>query len=136
MTKKFVVVCMSRNEARVWNSGTEPNSQVLVFHPPHENAEYRKEREMHEGGRFSEHFDKDYFESIVGALTGADQILFVGHGKGKANWMLLLIQYLEGKHPALASKVVDSVEADIENLTDGQVLALAREWKELNKFNN
>lgn len=135
MNKKFVVVAISRDEARVWNAGIDPESPSLEFHRPHENAEYRKTREMRDGGRFEDRVDPEYFESIVHAVAGAEQILLVGHGKGKSSWMLLLVQYLERKHPALAAKVVDAVDADLENLTDGQVLALAREWRVLNKFN-
>jgi hypothetical protein len=135
MNTKFVVIAMSRDEARVWNSGIEPNSPVLKLHPPHEDAENRKQREAREGGRFEDRFSPEYFESIVYAIADAGQILLVGHGKGKSSWMLLLIQYLERKHPELGRKVLDAVDADLENLSDGEALALAREWRVLNKFN-
>jgi hypothetical protein len=136
MTTKFVVIAMSKDEARVWNSGIEPNAVVLRLCPPHESAEYRKQREARDGGRFEDRISPEYFESIVYAIADAGEILLVGHGKGKSSWMLLLIQYLERKHPELGRKVVDAVDADLENLSDGEVLALAREWQALNKFNH
>lgn len=136
MNKKFVVVAISRNEARVWNAGIEPDSPLMEFHRPHENAEHRKTREMREGGRFDHRVEPEYFESIVHAVADAEQIWLVGHGTGKSNEMLLFVQYLEQSYPALAPKVVDTVDADLMNLTNGQVLALAREWRVLNKFNS
>ncbi len=135
MNTKFVVVAISRDHTRVWNSGIEPNSQVMKLNPSHEGAEHRKAREAHDGGRFDERINQQYFESIVSAISDAGQILLVGHGKGKSSWMLQLVQFLERKHPELGRKVVDAVEADLENLSDGEVLALAREWRVLNKFN-
>ena len=135
MNEKFVVVSISKDEAHVWNTGIDPKSESLEFHPHGEGAEHRITREKKEGGRFNERIDADYFEAIVGALSSAGRILLVGHGTGKSSAMLQLIQYLERKHPAIAHLIVDAVDADLERLTDAQVLALAREWRVLNKFN-
>lgn len=135
MNNEFVVVAISQNEARVWSAGIEPDSPLMEFHRAHENAEHRKTREMREGGRYEDRVDPEYFEPIVQAVGAAEQILLVGHGTGKASEVLLFIKYLEHKHPALASKVVDTVDVDLGNTSNGQVLALAREWKVLNKFN-
>ena len=42
--------------------------------------------------------------------------------------MLHFIQFAERKHPEVAKKIVDAIEADVIALTKSQILALARTW--------
>jgi thiamine monophosphate kinase len=67
-------------------------------------------------------------EVVAAALAPAGQILLVGHGKGKSNSMLKLIQHLERHQPKTAEKVVAALDVNVPALTEPQILAAAREW--------
>jgi hypothetical protein len=72
--------------------------------------------------------DDVYYDSIAEAVSGAKEVLVVGHGKGKASHMLRLVQYWERKHPTIARKVVGSIDSDLPSMTENQILAVSREW--------
>ena len=129
MDKRFIVVAISREEARIWKTGLEPHTHPETLHSSEEITHHRVSAAHQLSGRNSENLNPEYFESISEAISGAEEILLIGHGKGKANSMLNLIQYLERKHSDLARRVVDSLDTDLENLSEGEILALAREWK-------
>jgi hypothetical protein len=42
--------------------------------------------------------------------------------------MLHFIQFLERKHPDIAKKVVDAVDTRLQEMTEPEVLAKARDW--------
>ena len=56
--------------------------------------------------------------------------MLIGHGHGKAIEMMHLIQYLERKHPLIAVKVVDSIDTNLDAMTEPEILAMARKWFE------
>ena len=61
-------------------------------------------------------------------MSDISEILLIGHGHGKASSMLHFIQYLERKHALLAAKIVDAIDTDLMNMTEPEILAMAREW--------
>ncbi len=69
-------------------------------------------------------------EKISQAINSAGVILLIGHGHGKAIEMMHLIQYLERKHPLIAVKVVDSIDTNLDAMTEPEILAMARKWFE------
>jgi hypothetical protein len=129
MTKKFVVVAIAQGEARIWKTGLEPHTHPETVQAPIEDVFHHFRSARFHRGHDSDHLDPIYFESISDVLGTAEEILLVGHGKGKANSMLRLTQYLERKHPDQAKMVVDALDTDLENLSEGEILALAREWR-------
>jgi hypothetical protein len=84
-------------------------------------------------GHESNRFEVPYLEGIAAAVAPAGQILLVGHGKGKSNSMLKVIQFLERHHPKTAEKVVAALDVNVPALTEPQILAAAREWFEDHK---
>lgn len=128
ISEKFVVVTVTKHETRVWATGISKGSiPEKIFAP---------------AGQFKHHFRTDpveqrrgdgpgvpaYFDEIVKSISGASEILLIGHGNGKASSMLQFIQHLERKHPALAKKVVDALDTNLDALTEPQILAMARDW--------
>lgn len=67
-----------------------------------------------------------YWEQIIQALEPAGEILFLGHGKGKANASHHWVSYVEKHRKDLAAKIVADVRIDIDDLDDAQVLRLAQ----------
>ena len=125
----FVVVALTTRDARVWSAGVAPGSKPETFravgaHADHKHVRAAQADHLHH--RRIE--DPEFFGAVADAIAGAGSILLMGHGKGKANAMLSFVQYLERKRPDIATKVDGAVDFDLEAMTEGQVLAAAREW--------
>jgi hypothetical protein len=125
----LVAVEMARDEARVWLTGVESGAKPERITAPDEMTRHHHVREaQHHSGHDTDHASAAYYDSIAYAVAPASQIVLVGHGTGKADTMLKFTQFLERKHPDVALKVVGAIDADIEALTDNQILSLVRDW--------
>jgi hypothetical protein len=128
MTNKLAVVALTRDKAQIWKLGIEPGTHPEAILPPDVDSERRVQKTQRSGGRDKGHSDPEYFEEIAQSLKGFGRILFFGHGEAKGNEAFQLKEYLEKKHPDIAKIVVDSLRVDLENLSEGEILALARKW--------
>ena len=126
---RLAVAAVTRGTCRIWAvtdpSGTAPEVVEIAPDDQHRNHYKQVSQNALHG---TERFDRDYFEEIVEILAAAKEILLLGHGTGKANEMVKLVQYLERYHPAAAAKVVGAEDTHLESLTDNEVLDLAKRW--------
>ena len=67
-----------------------------------------------------------YWHTLTEALAPAEVIILLGHGSGKANASHHLVSYMEHHRRDVAAKVLADVRADIDDLTDEQVLRLGQ----------
>ncbi len=67
-----------------------------------------------------------YWHTLAEALVPATAIVLLGHGTGKANASHHLVTYLEKHRRDVADRSVADVRADIDDLTDEQVLRLGQ----------
>jgi hypothetical protein len=74
----------------------------------------------------------DYWREITEALRPAGAILVLSHGNGKANASHQWVAYIEEHAKDVAAKVVADVRADIDDLTNEQVLLLAQHYFGIN----
>lgn len=130
ISEKFVVLTITKNETRVWATGTSRGTiPTKVYAPSGLNAHHfhndPKRRWSGDGPGVPR-----YYEEIVAAIGGASEILLIGHGHGKASSMFHFNQYLERKHPDLAIKVVDALDTNLLAMSEPEVLAMARGWFE------
>ncbi len=72
--------------------------------------------------------NSDYWREITEALAPAGAILLLGHGNGKANASHQWVAYAEKHAAEVAAKVVADVRADIDDLTNEQVLRLGQRY--------
>lgn len=129
ISEKFVVVTITHDEARVWATGTAPGSTPEKIVPPsrtnvHHHVRRGQDHHMH---RIHE-FDGEFLESVSQAVADAGTIMLIGHGKGKTDSLVALVQHLERKHPQTARKVIGALHADIPAMSEGEILKLARQW--------
>lgn len=89
-----------------------------------QNLSHRHERDV-AGQRAP--LDHDYLNRITGAIQEADAVLLVGHGAGESDLRHLLVHHLQQHHPELLKRLVGVVEVDDTAITEGTLLALARE---------
>lgn len=125
----LVVVSITRREARVWLTGMEKGTRPERIMPPNEMSRHHHVREaQHHHGHGTDQDSPVFYDSVADAVADASEIILVGHGSGKADVMWNLTRYLERKHPDIARKVVGAIDADLEALTENQILALVRDW--------
>ena len=127
----FVVVALTTRDAKVWTTGVQPGTKPDTIKSLDPHREQRHVRASQADHMHHRRFDDPvFFGAIADAIAGAGSVLLMGHGKGKANAMLSFVQYLERKRPEVARMIDGAVDHDLEAMTDGQVLAAAREWHE------
>jgi hypothetical protein len=123
-----LLVVIDHHEAKIYRSearGTVP--QTLVPYDPHGFLHHlRSENPETDGKRNPER--KSYQEAIVKTLRGASRILIFGSGTGESSAMDALITELKHHHADIAKLVVGSVVIDANHLTEGELLAKAREF--------
>ena len=129
LSGRLVVAAITRGNTRIWAvkdpSNTHPT--VVVNEPEDQHKNHFKEISRNKNVE-NDRSDREYLEEICTYLAPAKSILFYGHGKGKANEMLTLVQYLERYHPATAKVVVGAIDTHLESLTDAEIVDLAKEW--------
>ena len=69
-----------------------------------------------------------WFADLAKALQPAAQILIIGNGKGHSNVTVQFTQYLADHDRELLGRIAGSVDTDEADLTEAQLLALAREF--------
>lgn len=89
-----------------------------------QNLSHRHERDL-AGQRAP--LDHAYLEQLSAAFAEADGVLLLGHGHGQADVRRLLVAHLRRHHPQLLNRIVGVVTVDDSALSEGELLALARE---------
>lgn len=67
-----------------------------------------------------------YWRALAKSLKPAAGLLIFGHGKGKANASHHFVAYVEKHDRELAARILGEVRADIDDLTDEQLLRLGQ----------
>ena len=129
ISNKFIVVTLTKDEAKVWSTGLEKTSKPEKISAVDNNRHHHKLRQQqrHKGPRLDPE-SKAFFESVATVCKSAAEILLLGHGSGKADAVHNFQSYLKEKHQDLAKKIVGVIEADVAHMTEPQVLAEARAW--------
>ncbi len=121
------LVVVDHHQTRIFRS--EMSGGVPQRISPHEPAYFRHAHHSKDFSRGQEKPDPNsYFSSIAKALEGAAQILVFGNGTGTGSEMEQFIAWIKSNAPELAKRVIGSRSVDEHHLTDGQLLAGAREF--------
>ena len=137
LTGRSVVIAADFNHARIFavdTAATTPPEKVTAADPSHVNHNI-----FHHHGNPSGGFDIDrpetneYLKTLAKALTPAHQILLVGHGGGKANFSHVLESYVEKHHHDVAAKIVANIRADIDDLTDVELVRFGESFFGINE---
>jgi len=122
------LLVIDHREARIYRSemhGAIPQ-QIL----PHAPEDYF--RHAHNSKDFSRGKEKpdpnSFFEPVAQALQAAGQILILGTGTGTSSEMDQFVAWLKLHHLELAKRIIGSLVVDEHHLTEGQLLAKAREF--------
>lgn len=126
---KFVVIAITQDEARVWATGLEKGTHPEKIYAPSDKGSHHHVRQtQHHGGHSGDPADKGFFDVIANHVSEASEILLIGHGDGKANAVVRFVQFIERNNPAVAKKVVGAIDADLNAMSENQILATSRTW--------
>ena len=90
----------------------------------HHHLIHRKESH-YVGERIPE--ENSYYEEVAAELVSAEEIVLIGHAKGKSSAMEFLIDFLKKHHPDVFKRVVTTESLDLSALTEPQIEAIVRE---------
>lgn len=122
-----LLVVLDHHHASIFRTemkGSVP--ETVVPHDPHGHT-----AQVHSSHDYQDHTEtpdlSDYFEQIAGRLAGATKIVVFGTGKGSSSAKDLLVDWLAANKKELSAVVVGAFTVDETHMTEGQLLAKARE---------
>ena len=122
------LLVIDHHEARLFRSelsGSVPQ-KILAQGP---DRYFRHAQHSEDFSRGRERPDPNsYFEPVARAMADEGAILIFGAGTGMASEMEQFITWLKVHHVATASRIIGSLVVDENHLTEGQLLAKAREF--------
>lgn len=129
MTEKFVYAVLAMDHALVWKDGLEPGAKPDRIEASMDNPQYKKQHDAHNGHRDASEMDPKFAENLANELENSMHIYLVSAGTGKANSAHQFVDYLKVKHPEMIHKILGTGTADVNSLTDAQLLELGRDRK-------
>ena len=129
MTEKFVYAVLAKDHALVWKDGLEPGAKPDRIEASKDNPQYQKQKNGHDGGRTDSDMDPKFAEALAEEISNSMHIYLLSAGTGKANSAHLFVDYLKVKHPEMVHKILGTGTADVNSLTDNQLLELGRDRK-------
>jgi hypothetical protein len=122
------LLVIDHQEARIFRSEMEGAIPLRIV--PHEPNEYfRHARDSKEVSRGQEKPDPNsFFEPVAKALQPNGRILIFGTGTGTSSEMEQFIAWVKVHHTELSKRIIGSLAIDEHHLTEGQLLAKAREF--------
>ena len=113
---EYVAVWIDHHEARIFQVGPEgPHSEVVKAHPHPKHGRRIRQNDHAEA-------DGHFFHDVVGALAAADDVLLVGPGTAKLQFM----RWLHAHAPKVEAKIV-AVESS-DHPSDGQLAAYVKKY--------
>jgi len=124
-----LLVVMDQREARLYH--LDVRSADLVDHvirpyDPHHLLHHVSHNDQAHEQRQRTPENHAFYESIAQAVSSARAIVLIGHGTGRSNAAHHMIEFLQQRHPAMASRVLCEVVADLSSLSAPQLLDLGR----------
>ena len=125
-----IVVVIDHHMARIYqdSGGSRPKRQVAMKpydpHGFHRHLIHRKETH-YEGQRVPE--ETSFYEQIAEDLKPANEIVLIGHGKGKSSALDFLVEYLKTHHSTIFPQVTATEVADLSALAEPEIEAIAKQ---------
>jgi hypothetical protein len=123
-----LLVVIDHREARIFSTelhGSVPQ-RIAPYDPFGFGRDLHYNQDDSNGQRKPE--QKSFYEAVAKTLQGARQILLFGTGTGASSAMEQLLLDLKKHHHDIAERVIGSVTVDEHHLTEGQLLAKARQY--------
>jgi hypothetical protein len=127
-TAPSLMVVMDHHGAKIYHvdvASDDPSEHVIKPYDPHHFQHHltHKAQSREQGQRTAE--DPSFYERIAQALADAGKIVVIGHGTGKSNAAMHLIEYLKSHHSEIHQRVVSEMSAELSSITTRQLLEMA-----------
>ena len=130
MSSKIAIGVIALDRALIWRNGVEPKAEPESVKAFEDNSEYRKEREREMSGRERSAMDDDFLQDLVPYFQGAEKFILISAGTGKSNAGEAFIEFLNKKHPEMIKNLIEIISADVNKLSENELLKLGRErWE-------
>jgi hypothetical protein len=122
------LLVIDHHQARLFRAGLQDTTPEQIL--PHEPDDFfRHTQDSLESARGKEKPDpKTFFAPIAQALHAAGRLLIFGTGTGTSSEMDQFVAWTNVDQPELAARIIGTVVVDEHHLTEGQLLAKAREF--------
>jgi len=125
-----LLVAVDHHGARIYRvDPASADAAKLEIRPydPHHFLHHltHKDQSREQGQRAPE--EPAFYQQIAEALAAAGRIVVVGHGTGKSNAAMHLMEYLRTHRRETYARVVREIEADLSAVTTPQLLQLAEQ---------
>ncbi|MEF9995844.1 MAG: hypothetical protein RR784_04595 [Burkholderiaceae bacterium] len=126
---KQVVMAMDFHRTRVWATDAVRGAAPTVLIPYDLHGYFHHVAHFRENPRGVYEADSpEYWRHLTELLAGVNEALVISHGKGKARASQHFLDYARAHRADLASKVVADLRADVDDLSDAQILRLAQDF--------
>lgn len=121
------LVAVDFHRTRIFTMASEPHSrpETVTAEDPRDYYHNVYHRHGNPDGTYEGDSDA-YWHLLTEALAPAAAILVIGHGTGKSNASDDLVDYMIKHRRDVADKVVGRETADLDDLTDEQLLRLGQ----------
>ena len=122
------LLVIDHHEARIFRSemdGALPQ-RILPYQPENHFRHAPNSKAISRGQEKPD--PNAFFEPVARVLQAAGQILIFGTGTGTSSEMEQFLGWLKQQHPESAKRVIGSLVVDENHLTEGQLLAKARDF--------
>jgi len=125
-----IVAVIDHHTARIYQDqgGSRPEREdAMKPHDPHgfhRHLIHRKESHF-AGQRVPE--EASFYEQIAENLKSAEEIVLIGHGRGKSSALDFLVQYLKTHHSIIFPHVIATEVTDLSALTEPEIEAIAKQ---------
>lgn len=128
--RNHILVCaLTRDHADIWllnGEGTDPALSIHRIQEQHRHVVTAQEHHGHD----TEIGEVSYFVEVARALALGSNVMMLGHGDGKANYMKKFMGHISTHNVDLFKKVVAEENLNLPHMTPAQVVAQARHmWK-------
>jgi len=126
---KVAIAAIDFHSTRVYALDSADHSAPEKIIAPDPRGLYHNVYHRHGNPNGTYEDDSDaYWKLLAQELRPATSVLLLSHGKGKANASHHFVAYIEKHDTELARKILADVRADIDDLTDDQLLRLGQHY--------
>jgi ABC-type dipeptide/oligopeptide/nickel transport system ATPase component len=81
--------------------------------------------------------NSNFLKDLVEQLQDSEKFILISSGSGKANAAEVVMRYIEEESSSIADNLIEIIKADVNNLSNDELLKLGRErWEKFQTTGN
>ena len=129
LTDHLLVCAITRDHADIWLLNDTSSDPVMRITRIHEHQTHVKSAQEHHGHN-TDIGEVPYFVEIARALALGSNIMLIGHGNGKANFVRRFMDHVSAHNIDVFKKVVAEENLNLPAMSSAEIVKEARRmWK-------